>query len=91
MVPSAAPSLSSTSHRATPIQNSTLSQMRSAARIQFRALGAQTGTAYSKLCNALSGKCALTPDEESRVQKVLVRALRERKREIETLLKSGAD
>ena len=69
---------------ATPIH--TLGRMRTCSGVQFRALGAATGAHYSKLCSALSGKVALTPEEQRRVEEVLVAALRKRQREIELLL-----
>jgi hypothetical protein len=74
---------------ATPIYNGTLGKMRTYSGIQFRALGAATGVPYSKICLALLGKAELTPEEQRRVERVLVSALRKRQREIEALLRSA--
>jgi hypothetical protein len=89
MASSAAHLLSSTSSSARPIPHSTLGRMREFSGFQFRPLGAATGMAYSKLCCALAGKATLTPDEQQRLERVLVSALRRRQREIEKLLRDA--
>ena len=66
--------------------HSRIGKMRRFAGVQFRTLGASAGTNYSKICMFTLGKARLTADEQERVERVLVAALRKRRVEIERLL-----